>query len=426
MQAAKKIAVVGSSHVTWWELAIERRQIPQPLPAIVFIGRSAMPIWADYIQAKLAAIEDQVDEVFVFLGDLRFGNKILTDGEFIRTGATSGSFLYIDKDLISDANDKIMLGLTLSYLQQLSARLGSKLRILFWSSTFREYYNLETGRYGGRGNYRHPVWNLAELIAPFGSTAIDTTGLTALPIDSYFLDGNGHCTSKGYAFIYRLLAGQRAVAAYQSVYADFASWGHLLFPSGAERYKVNITGASIAFKTLLKAVRTDYFKLPAQWAVNEVKTCKTVEDSYDVVVYLSGLHFQDEDQVQIHAKIAEEKANLQRLSSGGSLCVIFWDQWAREIVAQRPEYRQQFLPKHPDGRVRQIEQAFAPYEVKPLSLIPFVDADGMVECGSSFEPTTKGFAALFHLIITEDMVTAFARYHKMAGYCLNQAYDANA
>ncbi|MDD5271456.1 MAG: hypothetical protein PHU14_01930 [Methylovulum sp.] len=38
----------------------------------------------------------------------------------------------------------------------------------------------------------------------------------------------------------------------------------------------------------------------------------------------------------------------------------------------------------------------------------------MVECGSSFAPTTKGFAALFHLFLSKDPIAeAFAHYDEM-------------
>jgi hypothetical protein len=57
-----------------------------------------------------------------------------------------------------------------------------------------------------------------------------------------------------------------------------------------------------------------------------------------------------------------------------------------------------------------------------LDAIAFDDADGMVECGGSFNPSGKGYAALFHLMISPALIpTAFSRYEQMADYCLNPA-----
>lgn len=175
MQVPKKIAVVGSSHVSWWEHAIETGQIPKPNLDIHFIGIGAMPIWGDFIRSGIADIESQVDEIFLLLGDFRHGNRILQNENFLQTGNTTGKYLNIAKELISDENDKILLGLIVNYLNELRERFGSRLRILFWSLTYREFQSLESGRYGGRGNYRHPVWNLYELLEQFSDVAIDTT-----------------------------------------------------------------------------------------------------------------------------------------------------------------------------------------------------------------------------------------------------------
>lgn len=410
----KKIAIVGSSHVSWWEHAIATRQIPEPHDDITFIGRGATPIWGDFIRSGIASIEDQVDQVFLLLGDFRHGNRILKNDNFLRTGDSSGNYNNIAKELISDENDKILLELIVKSLQELRARLGSKLRILFWSLTFREFQSLENDRYGGRGNYRHPVWNLGDLIEQFRDVAIDTTPLTALPIHSFYLDASGHPNVKGHAFLYRLLNGLDALAAYESVRADFETCSPLLFPPDVGRYRINITGSSVALKALEKAVRTRYFLMPGGWEVNDKNA-----GHYDPVVYVSGLHFQDENNWQIDAKIAEEKALIEQLHPGKPVVVIFWDQWAREIVSNRPEYRGHYLPKAAEGYAAHIEQAFAPHQVRRLSAIPFDDANGMVEFGGSFQPSGKGYAVLFHLMISEALTpTAFLRYRQMVDVCL--------
>ncbi|WP_300014902.1 glycosyltransferase 61 family protein [Methylovulum sp.] len=420
MPPPKKIAIVGSSHVTWWELAIERRQIPKPSHDVIFIGRGAMPIWGDFIRSEIARIEDQVDQMVLLVGDLRFGNKILKSEKFLRTGDSSGNYLYIEKELISDENDKRMLKLNVNFFNDLSTRLGSKLRILLWSSTYREFLNKQNDRYGGKSNYRHPVWNLADLAGQFKNALIDTSPLTGFPLDSFFLDSNGHPTFKGHALIGRLLAGQDALAAYESVCSTFETWSHLMFPLNADRYRINITGNSIAFRALDKAVRTNCFLMPASWEINGLKASRDAPGRYDRVVYLSGLSFQDESPAQIKAKIAEEKAVIQQLALGGPVTVMFWDQWARETVSKRPEYLNQFMPKHAEAYVEGIEQQFADFDVRRLSAIPFQESIELIECGGSFHPCGKGYAALFHLMISPTLLpTAFSRFEQMLGYCLN-------
>jgi len=210
--------------------------------------------------------------------------------------------------------------------------------------------------------------------------------------------------------------------AYDSVCADFAAQGHLLFPPEACSYRVKITGKFIAFDALAKAVRTNFFPLPPNWTVVKLENYNSSADDFDHVVYLSGLYFQDETPEQITAKIAEEKASLAELGFDSQTQLIFWEQWAREVVSKRGEYKNKFLPKSAEGYLENLEQAFTDYQVVPLSAIGLENANGMVEFGGSFTPSGKGFAVLFHLIISGDLVPeALARYEAMAAYCLNKS-----
>ena len=419
MAMPKKIAVVGSSHVSWWQHAIATRQLPPPNVDITFIGRGATPIWGDFIRTGIANIEQEVDQVFMLLGDFRHGNRVLKSTQFLKSGAISGNFQNIDKALISDENDKILLTLIVKRLQELRERLGSKLRILFWSLTFREFQSLESGRYGGRENYHHPVWNLCDLIDQFRDVAIDTTPLTRLPIQSLFIDASGHPNIKGHALLYRLLSGESALTAYESVCHDFNQNSPLLFPPHVSNCKLTITGDSIALNALEKAARTHYFILPNHWEVsfvNDLKSCASVSDK---TIYLSGLHFQDENIQQINAKIAETKTAIDSLNLSQALTLVFWDQWAREIVSTRPEYNGQFLPKNTEAYVEPIEQAFAAYEVIRLSSIPLDEANGMVEFGGSFTPSGKGYAVLFQLMLSDTALSlGLSRYQEFAAHCL--------
>jgi capsular polysaccharide biosynthesis protein/tetratricopeptide (TPR) repeat protein len=415
----KKIAIVGSSHVSWWKHAIETRQLPQPGDEIIFIGRGAVPIWGDFVRSGIAEIEHRVDEIFLLVGDFRHGNRVLRSDRFLCGGDVSGNYLNIDKALISDENDRILFELVLKSLEELRGRLGSRLRILFWSLTFREFQNRENGRYGGREDYRHPVWNLGEVIDRFREVAIDTTPLLDRPIQCFYLDASGHPNFKGHAFLYRLLQGQGAPEAFEAVRADFASRSRLLFPADADRYRVDITGNSAAFRAIAKAVDSGYISLPPNWAVKGTDPSRD-GGRYDRVVYLSGLYFQDETPEQVRARIAEEQAAIGRLGLGERVVVIFWDAWVREVISERPEYRDKYIPRAEEGRVGRIEEAFAPYRVGRLSGLAFDEANGLVEFGESFHPSGKGYAVLFHLMAPEaSFRSAYARYRQMAEYCLD-------
>lgn len=420
MAMPKKIAVVGSSHVSWWQHAIATQQLPPPTVDITFIGRGATPIWGDFIRTGIANVEQEVDQVFMLLGDFRHGNRVLKSTQFLKTGAINGNFQNIDKALISDENDKVLLALIVKSLQELRERLGSKLRILFWSLTFREFQSRESGRYGGRDNYRHPVWNLCDLVEQFRDVAIDTTPLTGLPIQSLFIDASGHPNVKGHALLYRLLSGESALTAYESVCYDFSQNSPLLFPPQVSNVKVAITGDSTALNALEKATRTHYFILPDHWEVIAINDLKPRAREFDNIIYISGLHYQDEDIELINAKIAETKTAINALHLIRPLTLIFWDQWAREIVSIRPEYSGQFLPKNAAAYAERIEQAFAAYDVRHLTSIPFDEANGMVEFGGSFTPSGKGYAVLFHLMLSKTALSSgLSRYREFAARCLN-------
>ncbi len=138
MREPKKIAVVGSSHVSWWQHAIATQQIPEPFDEISFIGLGAMPIWGDFIRHGIDKVADHVDQIFLLLGDFRHGNRVLNSEKFLQTGDTSGSFLNIAKELISDDNDKLVLGLIINYLHESHQRF---IRLIRFDDAIARYKN---------------------------------------------------------------------------------------------------------------------------------------------------------------------------------------------------------------------------------------------------------------------------------------------
>lgn len=415
----ESLAIIGPSHVDRWRHAAQTGQLPKPCVNTVFYGRRGASIWGDYTHQAVSLGKQRANRIVLMAGDFRFGNKVFGSERFHESGDTSGPFFSADKSYISPENDKFLFDLSRNTLHALRNEFGSRLQILFWCLTVRESENRMKGHYGIGNHYRHPTWNLASVIDEFQDVAINTLPLMDTPLTGLYLDDGGHPTLKGWALIYRLLRGEDARQALDTVHTDFARASHLLFPSEASTYRVNIVGNSVAYRAIDKSVRTRYFLLPPGWEVNGLRDSKDCAGRYDLVVFLSGLRFQDESPEQIRQLIAEEKQRIAKLNLGDRVVVIFWDAWARQMVSNRKDYRDRFIPKASEGHVAEIEKEFSCFEVRKLSAIPFEEAESLIELTDSIQPTAKGYARLFHLMLDpEDNGASDTRYLRLAEHCL--------
>ncbi|MBF0817689.1 hypothetical protein E4U02_14880 [Microbacterium paludicola] len=151
---SEAVVLAGPSHVTRLRFAIDQGETAPPRREVVFHDRPGESVASPFFQEP--AVVEGAEDVVLMVGDFRFGNRRLVDDR--QPGAYNG----IEKDLISRANDRALYADSLAALDRIVEQKPS-IRLLFWCLAGRELQNRLEGRYMSGGEYRHPVWNLADV-----------------------------------------------------------------------------------------------------------------------------------------------------------------------------------------------------------------------------------------------------------------------
>lgn len=188
-----------------------------------YIGKGGLPIFNSiYVNSCLDA-DGRASAVYpkvCLLPDPRFGNDIISHLEpsGLKKGAPEGasvlrvwddsgvvdSFRNINKELISNSNDKILYGIYMHWLEENDPKYDL---LIPWCLFGREARNKHFGKYGGGAYlYKHPIWNLSDY-REF-SNAVDFSEISSDPCSfSLSIDDNNHPSFKGFCFILALAKG---------------------------------------------------------------------------------------------------------------------------------------------------------------------------------------------------------------------------
>jgi hypothetical protein len=196
--------IVGPSHIVRWQHLFSNTLTD--LPAFDHYAIGGLPIWDNELISFLNDAEDKYDEIYVLVGDFRFGNDLFSEIKKRHLG--------IKKDNINIGNDTALLKRAIEALDVICKIKNVK--IIFWDLYLREFLNKKTGRYVINKHYQHPLWNYDFFKRRYCHKNIDLSLLDSLNIDLLFVDSSLHPSILGYCFLFNLFTDQSVTDSFLS------------------------------------------------------------------------------------------------------------------------------------------------------------------------------------------------------------------
>jgi hypothetical protein len=351
----------GPSHAHRLRHAARTRQLPAIFGDVVGVG--GMPIWSPRIKPYL----DQYKMAFHVVGDFRFGNRALSkysdSGDIVRSGE---EFLAIDKDHISPDGDAIMRDAALISLREMSR--STKNKFLFWDLSIREGENRASGHYINDGSYRHPTWNLSDVLDEFPNSSVDTRDLA----------GWIYIAQKSFGVETSLDEIRNNL---RSSINDVFGVSFLASPIKS----VLICGNSKFCRILKRYDAADVLPLPSEISVDI--HLSTPPDANLILFFppsYGGKNAQEEAN-----RIAADPVLRKLRESGKPFRVIPYDVWASEKISSRIDYirgiRNGDWPVSSKGVDEYTHARGQTFRISDLSRY-----GGMIEFGDALLPTARG------------------------------------
>ncbi|MBT9099477.1 hypothetical protein KFZ76_17415 [Methylovulum psychrotolerans] len=383
--------IIGPSHVVRLRHALATRQLPELTRPSRLIGVGGLPIWSPRITKELATATSE-SEVFVIVGDFRFGNPVLNDPAFTPDYPQPKEYLAIEKDLINETNDQRLFALSLTALDALKQQLNGRLRLLFWDLSIREYQNRSTGRYYQEsGDYRHPVWNLDAVLAQFSDIAIDSRVMLSHG-EQLFIDSSAHPSLIGWLYINRYLRGATTVDL-SAVLQAFDQALTQLLAAVLTKEAVLITGDSKFTRLLALFVSNRQFLLPDNWQILPLSKAYEAQ-GFDRCLYFPGLCTFELDEAGIAEGIGKVKRISARLTATHKqVSVLYYDNWAYEAISKRSGYQNKFVSRYDSGLTAQLEAVTCP-PGQAYKITDSTDFEGMIELNATLLPSVLGIVEI--------------------------------
>lgn len=421
MMQSQEVLYLGPSHVQRLEHAMRSRQLPVR-QAAKFVHAGGLPIWAPEIDRAV----DGVGCVPRFIvGDFRFGNKIVDVLHDASAYPRLGRRVGIDGSLINHHNDKKMYDFSISALDDYVSRRGDSV-LLFWDLLIREYRNRKSARYGRGQDYRHPIWNLSDVIKRYSHFSIDTMDLVENDIlDALALDNSGHPSLKGWIFILNALDRVSIADTLSKVEAFDDHVRQNMFCSTPDMVFV---GDGALLKLIHQLVERGALILPER-----VRLCPdmgvaealgtgalTVE-----VPHLPSASGPSEGQYARQVRRLRER--IKAYHGFSNYRVLLWAPWAKNLIAGRVKSYSKYLPSSERLNYQNIESGFGRSIVR-LSEVDGDIADGMVQLHTGLDITQFGVMALMsHIVHGRVGAADVSRYHEAISpffeYCFASTCD---
>ncbi|WP_225759647.1 hypothetical protein [Leclercia sp. Marseille-Q4284] len=197
--------ILGPSHIVRWQYLAKTTLTG--LPKVDSYALPGLPIWDPELISFLKAAENEYEQIYVLVGDFRFGNEIFSAPHKKR-------HLAIKKENINNQNDKELLIKALEALDEIYKI--KNVRFIFWDLYLREFINKRAGNYTENNIYQHPLWNYCFFQNRYSQKTVELSSLDDLNIDLLFVDSSLHPSILGYCFLYNLFSDQSVIDSYLS------------------------------------------------------------------------------------------------------------------------------------------------------------------------------------------------------------------
>ncbi|MFZ2450575.1 MAG: hypothetical protein WAW36_08650 [Methylovulum miyakonense] len=371
--------------------AIETYQLPAFSNDMEFVGVGAMPIWSPRVCKEINQ-KGGAGDVFYIVGDFRFGNAILNFDGFRSDVLPDREVGVIERDLINEENDKLMFDLCKFSINRLIDMPGNH-RFLFWDLSIREYENRVNNRYLINNVYRHPVWNLSDVLAEYSEYAVDTSEL--LKYGRYlYIDSSAHPSFVGWACIFQYIENKKRVSV-SNIIDSFDKELPVLLSGLTKNRKVILTGESIFTQNLSALLHQGNFTLPIGWHMSSIdKACQTL-DKYDCCLYFPSLvtYKLTSEEIENKTKVIIDTQEKLKCSYK-EVQTLFYDNWAYESVSKRKDFFGQFVSKQENGRTDALEAKVCCDE-NNFRISSIENFEAMLELNVTLIPTLLGLLEIF-------------------------------
>ncbi|WP_406870439.1 hypothetical protein ABEB22_12500 [Thioclava sp. 'Guangxiensis'] len=373
--------ITGPSHSHRLRHAIRTEQVPNFNCSVAGLG--GMPIWNE----RLGRYRDGFGRGIHLVGDFRFGNKVL-ETTISRDEISSGKMdsLGIDKALISEQNDKLLYEAAIQTVKRLIASHPED-QFIFWDLSIREMLARQQGRYCESGQYQHPTWNLATVLAEFDGSAIDTSDILTHG-QGFHVDGSAHPSFLG--FMYLLSKTQNANVSARQLNAIVKREMLRVYLSASDhgqQKEVHFFGTSRFIKHAISLVKSGAISLPTEISLS-VEMPTQISDQ---VRYVFCPPYFNGPTADVIAKKITRSADylwLTKNTKHYSLCM--FDQWATNQIKMRRRSNED--EKSKIIQISELESLIGDNSHE-AALSEIRRSGAMVELGETVTPSTYGIIA---------------------------------
>lgn len=192
--------IYGPSHCVRLEYLFSTGQLIRPRDTYID-GQGGRPIWDPLLVNDI--LNNIENNLLIFVPDFRFGNGTdfsnvspeildLNDDLFlIELSKLKKVNTGIVKEKISKDLDLLLYNLSLRVLDIFMSIIPN-LSLVFWCLTIRERDNFSSSKYVVNGIYKHPIWNLADLLNRYSRKSIDTSTIVRNKLKYLHIDSSAH------------------------------------------------------------------------------------------------------------------------------------------------------------------------------------------------------------------------------------------
>lgn len=203
--------IYGPSHCVRLEYLFSTGQLIRPRDTYID-GQGGRPIWDPILVNNI--LNNIENNLLIFVPDFRFGNGTdfssfspeifdLNDDLFlIELSKLKKVTTGIVKEKISKDLDLFLYNLSLRVLDIFISKIPNLL-LVFWCLTIRERDNFSSSKYVLDGIYRHPIWNLEDLLNRYSRKSIDTSTIVRNKLKYLHIDSSAHPSIIGHLSILR-------------------------------------------------------------------------------------------------------------------------------------------------------------------------------------------------------------------------------
>jgi len=202
--------IIGPSHLVRWREHVKHGVVSCVLSEDRLIGRGGCPIWSKWLLNQAIALSEPDKVIAILVGDFRFGNELfetalpLDDSNLFVDG-----FFGVSQRNINHTADKVLFQKSMNAIHAWKKITHNNVRFIFWDLFCRQIQDRLLGSHIKNGKYRHPVWNLNDVMEYLPENeVIDLSLLLRKPmheLSRLFIDASSHPSQIGYILLNKII-----------------------------------------------------------------------------------------------------------------------------------------------------------------------------------------------------------------------------